>query len=572
MRKVWMGALAGLVALWSCAALPISVRAEDDELYAEKLLPPETLFFFSIPSVADFHEAAAESSFGKLRSEPKLQPFLNDVHAKLEDLYEKNVEGPLGVSLKDLMELPQGELTFAVVEKPARKVALLLLVDTGENSETRDTLIEKMDDALKNSGADHSTQDIGDLEVHIYKLPVAGNNPIKTLAYFTDEGYVVFGTEVAALKSVIERWNGDSDDSLAKQETFAYIQKQCASGEDEEPLVKWYFNPIGSVQAAIGMVQGQNPQAGLVLGMLPILGLDHLKGMGGAVDFGVGEFDATNKSFIYVDQPASGVLGIFNFPATEQAPPAWVSGDSATYVGMNWSLDEAYSSIESLVDSFQGPGSLARVLDGFAQDGDGPQVHVKKDLIDQLNGRVHLVAAPTDFTGEQPQVPNMVFGLGLKNADQMKKTLAKAAKSDGFAGKTRVFQGATIYEMPADNDMTLSLATVGDLLVFATDTPQLEQMIRGPAAKPLVRSPAYLSLAKHFPKKTSLIGFGRQDVQMKAFYDAMKKQDNDALEGIDLTKLPDWSALSKYFQPSGSYVVPDKKGALFVGFSLGEAR
>ncbi len=567
MLTKWLRPIGLLLASFAAVFGPLTEcpAADDDVILSEQLLPPETLFFLSIPDVPGLIESAGESAYGKLLAEPKLQPFLEDVKAKLKEASEK-LKDEIGVTLEDLQALPQGDFTIAVMEKPARKIAGVLMFDAGDNTETLDKLVEKMDAALQAQGADHSTQDISDVEVHVYKLAGGDENPFKTLAYFTDEGTIVIGTEVAALKSVIERWDGGNDETLAKQDIFAYIQKQCQTG-DEEPLVKWYMNPIGIVQAGVGMVQGQNPQAGLVLGMLPILGLDHLKGFGGSVAAASDDFDMTSKGFVYVDQPATGVLGVFNFPAVEQAPPAWVSDGVASYSSMNWSVDEAYSAVETIVDQFQGPGALSRVLDGLAEDTDGPQIHPKTDIIDQLTGLIHVVTDTPKAGEDAPPVPGMVVAIGLKDGAKVSKTLAKASKTDGFPGKTRSSNGTTVYELPLNN-ATFSVAVAANMLIMGTDDDKLNDAISGKTSKPLSGSAQYKMIAKHFPKKTSMVGFQRSEGQVKMLYETLRNRDNDDLEGIDLKKLPEWSVIAKYFQPSGSYAVPDKKGALFVGFAL----
>lgn len=569
MRTLWLRSFVLLLAGLSAGfALPGSTWAADgdDDVAAEKLLPPETLVFLSVADVPALCEAMNETAYGGLLAEPKLQPFLTDVRAKLNELSVKLKE-EVGVTLDDLQNLPQGEITFALIEKPARKLSAVLMLDAGDQTETLDKLVEKMDAALIDKGCDHSTQEIGEIEVHVYKLPGGDDNPIKTLAYFTEEGYIVFGTEVAALKAVIDRWNGDSEESLASNDVYSYIMKKCANGEDE-PLTKMYFNPIGLVQAGIGMIQGQNPQAGLVLGMLPILGLDHLKGIGGTMNPGNDDFDYDARTFIYADQPVSGVLGIFNFPAVEQAPPAWVSDKVASFTSMNWSVEEAYSAVETIVDQFQGPGALSRVLDGLVDEEDGPQIHPKKDIIDQLSGSIQVVTEVAPETSDTPQVPLMAMAIGVKDGKQVSELLAKSAKAEGFTGRTRQFEGQTVYEVPA-NEATLSIAVSGNSLLLATNSGLLETALRGKTATPLVKAKAYQALTKGFPAKTSILTFQQSEGQVKMLYNTLRNRDNDDVEGIDLKKLPEWKDIAKYFQPQGSYAIPDKKGALFVGFALG---
>lgn len=562
MRKVLLWPL---LALWSCVVVGSPALDAADKASGAHLLPPETLAVFSVGNVPQFLEQIKNSQTGKMLEEPKLQPVRQEVLSKLREAFAE-VERELGVTLADLQALPQGEFTVALVEKPARKLAGVVLFNCGERQDTVDQLLKKMDAALKREGAQFSTQEAGDVAIRVYALSVPNNNPIKTLAYFRHEGYVVFGTEVAALKAIFDLKTGKSDESLAESDVFAYIQKQCSTGT-AAPAVQWYLDLVGLVKVGVSMVQGQNPQAGLVLGMLPILGLDKLKGMGGGMDLSVDDFDVVSKMFLYVEQPPTGVLGLFQFPTADLTPPKWVGDDVASYMGFNWNVDEAYLAAESVVDSFQGPGALAKLLESIADGDDGPQVHLKKDLLDQLTGRIDLVSQPQTVTNSEPSVPSMVLALGVKDPARMQRTLAKAAEADRAEMKKRNVNGNTVYEFPMEGpgDVTMSMTVAAEALVLSTDSASLDRMLRGTSRKALADSKDYAKVARHFPKQTSIISFQKADAQWRTAYDMLKQQPNDFL---DLSQLPEFEVLQKYMYPSGMYFVPDRKGALMVGFSL----
>ena len=65
----------------------------------------------------------------------------------------------------------------------------------------------------------------------------------------------------------------------------------------------WFFNPIGLIQAGVNIVQTLSPKsgAGMALVVIPILGIDKLKGFGGASFGGSGDFDSVSKWFLYAD-------------------------------------------------------------------------------------------------------------------------------------------------------------------------------------------------------------------------------------------------------------------------------
>ena len=567
MNRLWLRSLMLLFGVAQFVAASVHVHAAD-ETQAEKLLPKETLVFFTVTDVPDFKEQWDKTSVGQMLHDPQLQPFLDDVKKKIE-VASKKLEEEFGVSISDLTNLPQGELTFALLPVPPGKLSAVLGIEYVESQATVDRLLKKLDEALEKAGSEHSTEDFEEVTIHVYKLKNDDPNfPVKTIAYFTDEKNFVISTDVAALHEVIERWNGDSEDSLAQNEQFKYIHQQCKSERDNS-LVKWYISPIGLIQSGITMAQQTFPQAGMAAGFLPMLGIDGLKGWGGSMDFNDGEFEGVASAFMYLEN-SRGLMGVFSFPAIALLPPKWVPASVGSYVSLNWNISSAYTAVETLYDSLQGRGAMARILDGVADQ--GPMIHPKKDLIDQLDGKIHfLQGEPKEAVADAPAAPPVFFGLGLKDPAKMKKILSATAKAGGANLETRDFNGETIYEVGA-SEGGMSIAVTEGQLVFTNDTPLLEGIMRGQSGQvaALVDSADYKKIAKFFPAKLSMLSFQNSDMQLKTVYNMLKTadSDNDLLEGIDLKKLPPFEVFAKYLQPSGGYTVPDKKGSKSVNFSL----
>ena len=566
MNRLWLRSSVLLTCLALVATTSNLLRADDDTP-GEKLLPKDTLAFFTIADVPEFRQKWDKTSIGQLLHDPQLKPFLDDVQKKIDEA-SKNMESETGVSISDLLEVPQGELTVALLEKPARKLSFVFMLEFGKNKATIEKLLKKFDEALEKEQAEHTTQEIEKIAVHVYTLKnPEPDNPFKTITYFTDEEFLVFSTEVEALKEVLERWEGNSDDSLADNEQFKYIQTQTKL-ESGEPLVKWFVNPIGLIQSGITMAQATIPQAGLAAAFLPMFGVDGWKGWGGDMDFDEGEFEGISNSFIYAENP-KGLLGVFLFPATELAPPKWVPATIGSYNAANWNIAGAYTSIETLVDSFQGRGATGRVLDQIAEQ--GPMIHAKKDLLDHLDGKIHILQSEAkDTDDDTPPTPLVLAAFGLKDAAKIKKTLAAAAKSAASNLESRDFNGETIYEIFTPNsDQSVSLAVTEGQLIITNDTPLLEGILRGQSGgrAALIDSSEYKRISKYFPSKTSMVSFQRSEAQFKTYYNMLRKSDN-FIDGIDVSKLPPFEGISKYFQPSGSYTIPDKKGAKSVAYSL----
>lgn len=564
MRRLWFGTAAVLMCLAQGWVGGQMARADEDA-GGEKLLPKETLIFVTIPDVSQSKAEWDKSTGGAMFRDAELKPFLDDLKKKLSELSEQ-VQGELGVSIDDLLKLPQGEVTFAVMEQPARKVSAVLMVDYGESKEIVEKLLKKLHESLEDA-TEHSAEDVNDVEIHTFTFKDAGEDfPFKTLSYFNDENHLVFGSEMAALKAILDRWEGDSDNTLAANDTFKHVMSRCQD-ESGEPSMKFFVDPIGLVRAGISMAQASQPQVGMAVPFISMLGFDKLKGWGGATYMATGDFDAVSKTYVYAE--AAGVLSVFQFPATELAPPKWVSAGASMYVGGNWNVGGAYQAIEGLVDMFQGRNALARIMDQVANN--EPGIHPKKDFLDLLDGKFHVVGGGQAKDDDDAVANPFFVALTVKDGAKAKKLLAKLATMDGADVESRDFNGETVYEVSLP-DQTMSFAVAEGQLVITNDTPMLEGMLRSDtaaAAATLADSAAFKQISKHFPAKASMISFQKQDNQLKQMYDLLKNAENQTfLEGIDLGKLPPFEVLQKYLRTSGSYTVPDKEGALTTGFQL----
>ena len=114
----------------------------------------------------------------------------------------------------------------------------------------------------------------------------------------------------------------------------------------------------------------------------------------------------------------------------------------------------------------------------------------------------------------------------------------------------------------------------GQLLV-SNDVGAVEAMLRGTSdGDTLIDSPAYKTIAEHFPAKTSIVSYSRNDSQVETLWEAAKggqvaaviSQSGLDFPEIDYSKLPEFNTVKKYLTPNGGYSVPDKKGVLFVSF------
>ncbi|MBC7818094.1 MAG: hypothetical protein IAG10_14490 [Planctomycetaceae bacterium] len=563
--------------LWLALAavlLPrLCVQAADEPTPTDSLLPPDVSVYVSVPDVDELKARFGSTAFGNLTQDSTFEPFKQEIMKAVEGFSEE-LEKELGVSLKGLLELPSGEFAFAVLTPPGKKISAVMFLDFGDNEKTVDALLEKAEKALEENGAESDDEEIDGTDVTTWTFK-KGDNPQQPnqLVYFVKDTMIVVSSDLATAKAVLARWDGKHSDTFAENDNYNLILEKCQT-DDEDGLFVWYINPMGLVQAALTQAAAANPQAAFAMGFLEPLGLTSLKAIGGSLDMATEQFDGVSKTFLVIEQPTKGLMNIFQFPAVEQKPPKWVSANTSAWFSMNWDIAGAYTAIESMVDMFRGPGTVAALVDQMAQQEGGPKVHLKKDVIDVVSGRIQVVVEPGKKKGDEPAQDRVVVALGLKDAKKFQSTLVKLTKVPGFPGKSREFKGSTIIEFEVPDfsgnlePKMAGLAISNDQLMFSNDVTAVELMLRGDTdGDALVDSAAYKTIAEHLPAKSSIVSFSRSDSQVEAVWEMAKSGQAGAfIPQIDFSKLPDFDTVKKYLTPNGSYSVPDKKGVLFVSF------
>ena len=547
-----------------------------DAVPTARRLPSNTFVHFTIPNVDELKKRWNESAIAEIREDRALADFREDVEALLEEA-SRRIKEQVGLTLEEILEIPSGEFAFAVSQLSGQKFGAVGFLDFGDSEDEVDRLLDQVAQALERRDAERRVEEFEGTRVIVYTLPSEnegeeGAEP-REIAYFVKDTTLVAGNGLTVLQEVLQRWDGESDQTLATNEIYSYIVQQTET-RGRPALLRWYLNPIDLMRAAVMAGAQGNPQVAMVFGFLPALGLDKFKAVGGGVDMATGEFESVSRTLLYVDQPPTGLLNVFQFPATDLSPPRWVPAAASTYFALNWDVAGAYRAIGSLVDTFQGPGAFDQLVDGLSQQ--EPGIHVKRDIIDLMTGKVHVYSTPPKETvveeGEVP-IENFLVAIGVKDAQKARDLLKNLSQSGDV--ETRQFQGETIYEIasPAgfgNADTTFGLAVARDSLLATNNVTVLEQMLReGRNGSPLGESTEYKRVARHFPAKTSMLSFARQETQVKALYEMLRSgQIGQDVQGVDFEKLPPFEQVQKYLPVSGSYTVPDRQGALFVSFSL----
>ena len=136
---IFRWALIGCLGLVPILGLP--VQQAQAAAPPERILPDTTVFMLKLNDAKAFREAFRGSQYGQLWNDPALKEFREELGQKLAEA-SKDMKEKIGVSISDLLELPQGTLAVAAIAKDAARedgratslpVEVVVMADAGEN-------------------------------------------------------------------------------------------------------------------------------------------------------------------------------------------------------------------------------------------------------------------------------------------------------------------------------------------------------------------------------------------------------------------------------------------------------
>ncbi|HEY2157491.1 MAG TPA: hypothetical protein VGH33_17825, partial [Isosphaeraceae bacterium] len=164
--------LRAVVRLTLAACLGLSITAASGRAAGpEDSLPNSTLFFAKINDAASMREAFEKTSFGQLLADPAMKDFEADFIEKLDEA-SKVLKDKVGVTLKELLTLPAGTVSLAILAKADGKtpVAVLIHADAGKNAEKMDAVMTKATKLAQDEAKDNakvSTESFKGLTLHV---------------------------------------------------------------------------------------------------------------------------------------------------------------------------------------------------------------------------------------------------------------------------------------------------------------------------------------------------------------------------------------------------------------------
>lgn len=581
---------------WKVIVLPLVLvatlasLARAERVVAPKILPEGTLAYVRISDVQDLVAKFKETATGRMFQDQNIAPLVTQLYGSVEEQW-KQIEDQVGLPLGELLKIPQGEVCFAVVPQGDGPPAILLLVDVKDKIISVNKLLEKGEALLTENGGTKTSEVIEDVKVNIYTGPGE-----QTAVQFDKDGTVVITTSKDLVKPLLLAWTGNSEvKSLADNVKFNSIMSRCGGSKDERPQVTFYADPVEIARKVLA-----SGPASLALAFFQPLGLDGVKGVGGSLSYGAGEFDDVMHFHLLLDNPRSGVVELLAMGSGDSTPEAWVPNDVTSYMTLHWRFEDMYKNGNKLWDSLQGEGNFKAFVKERLSD--RIEIDVEAEIVPALDGRITLAQWVEKPVTLNSQVN--IVGVKLKDAKAFQTSIVeKLVAKYPEAVEKKAFGGVTYWaikmperregapELPAGIRLpTPAVAIIGDYLVASDSTAALHHCITttSDATRGLAGDLEYKLIAGKIKRQVGgdapgMVQFTRPEEALRFVYELIRAEntqkglasaaeDNPFLKNVDKAlkdnPLPAFSVLAKYFAPGGGMMVNDETGIHYMAFTL----
>jgi hypothetical protein len=362
----------------------VSWAQEEDNLptrpSSNRILPEETMLYFRIRSMPELIELYRQNGLDQMMEDQRISSLMGDLYTEIRQEYDDQVKGELDdLELEQFQELFAGEMCIALVAKRRQPMEAIMILDVQPETETVDKLLGVAQRRLEEEGRPIELDAEDEIEIQIIRT-----NQDRDIFYFRQQDTLYFATNRDLCAEMIANLRGtplEKTRPFLENRKYRTIMGQCRVDKDHPPLATFFIDPIELFKAS---TRGE-AFAAVVVGFLPVLGLDGLLGVGGAVLPGDQDFTSISHMHLLMASPREGLLKAISFRSGSYELPPSIPEDTATLLVTSIDVPRLYSGIETVYDAFNGAGGFASLVERGSEE---IGFDIKTDLIDLLTGTV----------------------------------------------------------------------------------------------------------------------------------------------------------------------------------------
>jgi hypothetical protein len=554
------------------------------------MLPADTVAYVRIADMPEMIERFQDTSIGRISRDEQVQPLLTHLWGSLESATEE-MEEELGVSLSQLLAIPQGETALALIMPKEGQPALVLLLDAGDRMPLIDKIMERVEEGLAEQGATRKMENVEGMDLVVHDLPGGRERQFN---YVKEDGTLLICTNSEVAKGLIATWKGSQGSTLADNTKFTSIMRRCIGDEGVAPQITFFIDALELTKR----VAGGNLAGQTFLALLPALGLDGVRGFGGSIAFSTEQYDSVAHMHLLLDNPRKGIPEMLTLRGGDLQPESWVPSDAVTYTSLNWDVDTSYAALKQLYDAIRGEGALERDLGDRISQPLG--IEFEEELVAALEGRLTL--ATWNVKPARLNSRANLVGIKLKDTKAFRKTwkrvtekLTGQLEKDAF-GSTEFWTVSTPRSRREQPEGALirrpdpAIAIVGDYLLLSDSTDFLKHAIatKSDGSSSLASELDFKLIASKVRRQNGggnpgLLSFNRPEEGMRLLYELAASEstrerlstgaeDNEVFGALDRAlrenELPPFSVIARYLAPGGSLITNDETGFHYMSFTL----
>jgi hypothetical protein len=557
---------------------------------AARLLPEKTVLVASVSDCSDLARRFLNTATGRIGQDPQISPLV-------KQFYDSAVEAAagmrehVGLTLPELLAIPQGEVTFAIVAPDDKPLGAVLLVDAGNKLASARTLLDRLGDLWEKTGAKKSQRTVGNAVLTVYDGIFAGAAfQNRSLVVFEKDSTIVLATGVDVAEPLLAAWSGGSARSLGDNSKYSTIMRRCSSGRDE-PQILWFADPISLVRS-LGQ---ENAPVQVVVAMFPLLGLDGLSGLGGTISLDAGPLDTLSHAHLLLESPRGGLIDVIALDSVDPSPEPWVPNEVTSYMTLRWDFNRSFKGVQRLFDSIRGEGALTRELERIIQEPTG--VDFVREILPSLDGRVTYLtwtAKPVTLFSQATLV-----GVKLKDAAAVRKALESVSSTHQGTFERQTVAGKEFFQvkMPSmerpPNAPPLPEPCFGILdnyVIFTNRRSLFERILQVPgnSAESLAAALDYKVVMSRVArqagsKRPAMVSFTRPEQSFRFLYDLVTSDENRERikkmaesspplkllnTALESHPLPPFEVIERYLAPAGAMIVDEDTGLHYTSFTL----
>jgi hypothetical protein len=602
------------VAFWTLtltALLPVAIARPS----APQLFPYNTVVYLRVADFPELKTDFGRTSLGAIRADESVAPLVDRLYSELLDAFPQ-IQEELGVTIEDLLQLPTGEVALSLAVTDTARPMFALIADVGANTETADKLIERAQFEHISNAGDLVEETIGETEVTIFRNPGDDDD---LYIFIKEETVVICSSELMAthLISVWEETAEDTVRNLSDNRKFTDIMRNSVGADDYQPQISFFADPLTLINATTR----DNFQAQAAMALLPTLGVDGFKAVGGSIILAPPGFDSVAHFHLALGTPRRGVLNLLTFGSGDMSPEPWIPADVADYSTIFWDLEKTYGEVEKLVDQILGAGYFENLVENNVNTPTG--WNLRDDVIGQIDGRLTMIGKVIEPI--RLNSLSRLISVKLKDPDAFAKFIETNIEKFQAPFEKKDYRGAAYYLMaipnrggrpvpevsfeqpgqtqeqqtPDRNQQNFrenfrqpqpTFAIVDGYLVVGDSFEIIESVIdtsSGDGDKLIDQSDFKLIVAQIKAQtgevQPSAISFSRPEHSLKMFYDVLlgdsvqntitnQASDNQFFRVINSAfqdhPLPEFSEISKHLAPTGGVLFNRPSGLHYMSFSL----